>query len=51
MVDLCPTSSSLRFRFLAAASLLNSTSDLSVLLQSVIVDSSSVPSGVPPFGC
>uniref|UniRef100_A0A6I8NF46 Uncharacterized protein n=1 Tax=Ornithorhynchus anatinus TaxID=9258 RepID=A0A6I8NF46_ORNAN len=49
MVDLCPASSRLRFRFLAATSLLNSTSVLSVLLQSVTIEHSA-PSGVLPFG-
>lgn len=49
IVDRWPASSSLRFCFLAA-SLLILRSGLSALLPSVIVDSASAPSGVPPMG-
>lgn len=49
IVDLCPASSNLTFCFLAA-SVLILRSDLSALLLFVIVDSTSVPSGVAPMG-
>lgn len=49
IVDLCPASSNLMFCFLAA-SVSPLRSDLSALLLFVIVDSTSVPSGLAPMG-
>uniref|UniRef100_A0A8W4FQ89 Uncharacterized protein n=1 Tax=Sus scrofa TaxID=9823 RepID=A0A8W4FQ89_PIG len=49
MVDLCPASSRAKFLFLAAASLFNSESDLSMLPKFTAMVPSA-PSGAPPFG-
>uniref|UniRef100_A0A8C0DXB7 Uncharacterized protein n=1 Tax=Balaenoptera musculus TaxID=9771 RepID=A0A8C0DXB7_BALMU len=49
MVDLCPASSRVMFLFLAAASLFNSESDLSILPKFIATEPS-IPSGAPPFG-